>query len=241
MPANLANAKLTCRFADRQADFTACQSLRRLSFFGDDGLDADQFDPLSQHLMVERDGGLVCTMRLRVFADGDQLTNTYTGSFYDLSALYGPAIEVGRFCLKSGRGQADVLRAALMELTRLVDAHQVAFLFGCTSFAGNGPAVFKNAFGLLADKFQGQGALLPQPLSDQTYITPCGEYDPTAALREMPPLLRSYLAMNGWVGDKVIVDKAMNTMHIFTCLDVARVPEARAKALREGVGPVSQP
>jgi len=47
VPANLANAKLTCRFADRQADFTACQSLRRLSFFGDDGLDADQFDPLS--------------------------------------------------------------------------------------------------------------------------------------------------------------------------------------------------
>ena len=185
MPANLANAKLTCRFADRQADFTACQSLRRLSFFGDDGLDADQFDPLSQHLMVERDGGLVCTMRLRVFADGDQLTNTYTGSFYDLSALYGPAIEVGRFCLKSGRGQADVLRAALMELTRLVDTHQVAFLFGCTSVAGNDPAVFKNAFGLLADKFQGQGALLPQPLSDQIYITPCGEYDPTAALREM--------------------------------------------------------
>ena len=74
----------------------------------------------------------------------------------------------------------------------LVDTHQVAFLFGCTSFAGNDSAVFKNAFGLLADKFQGQGALLPQPLSDQTYITPCGEYDPTAALREMPPLLRSY-------------------------------------------------
>ena len=97
-------------------------------------------------------------MRLRVFADGDQLTNTYIGSFYDLSALYGPAIEAGRFCPTSGGGQADFLPAALMELTRLVDAHQVAFLFGCTSFAGNDPAVFKNAFGLLADKFQGQGA-----------------------------------------------------------------------------------
>ena len=95
---------------------------------------------------------------------------------------------------------------------------------------------------LLADKFQGQGALLPQPLSDQTYITPCGEYDPTAALRETAAAFAAAtLAMNGWVGDKVIVDKAMNTMHIFTCLDVARVPEARAKALREGVGPVSQP
>ena len=116
MPANLANAKLTYSFAEKQPDFTACQSLRRLWFFGDDGLDADQFDPLSQHLMVERDGLFVFTMRLRVFADCDQLTNTYTGSFYDLSALYGPAIEVGRFCLTSERGQSDVLRAALMEL-----------------------------------------------------------------------------------------------------------------------------
>lgn len=38
VPANLANAKLTCRFADRQADFTACQSLRRLSFLVTMGL-----------------------------------------------------------------------------------------------------------------------------------------------------------------------------------------------------------
>ena len=113
-----------------------------------------------------------------------------------------------------------------------MDAHQVAFLFGCTSFERNDPAVFKNAFGLLADKFQGQGALLPQPLSEQIYITPCGEYDPTAALREMPPLLRSYLAMNGWVVDKVIVDKAMNTMHIFTRLDVGAVPPRHAEILR---------
>lgn len=97
MPANLANAKLTCRFADKQADFTACQSLRRLSFFGDDGLDADQFDPLSQHLMVERDGGLVCTMRLRVFADGDQLTNTYTAAFTISAPCMVPQLRSGGF------------------------------------------------------------------------------------------------------------------------------------------------
>ena len=51
-------------------------------------------------------------------------------------------------------------------------------------------------------------------------------------MKRMPPLLRSYLAMGGWVSDHAVVDRDMNTLHVFTGLEVRAIPPARARALR---------
>ena len=48
----------------------------------------------------------------------------------------------------------------------------------------------------------------------------------------MPPLLRTYLLMGGWVSDHAVVDRAMNTLHVFTGLEIAAIPEARKRLLR---------
>ena len=52
----------------------------------------------------------------------------------------------------------------------------------------------------------------------------------------MPPLLRTYLMMGGWVSDHAVVDDDMNTLHVFTGLEIAAVPPARARALRMVAG-----
>ena len=228
----LAKDGLLGRFAQGAADIEACQRLRYRSFFGEDGIDTDPFDAKSKHLMIEKDGALVCTMRLRVFENGADLTKSYTGGYYDLSKLSGPSIEVGRFCLREKGSQADVLRLALSELTRLVDKTGAAFLFGCTSFEGNDPAKYADAFAYLAAHHQGPAALVPQPLDAGHFALEAGSYNLTNSLKQMPKLLRSYLSMNGWVGDAVVVDPLLKTMHVFTRLDVTAVPEARANALR---------
>jgi len=48
----------------------------------------------------------------------------------------------------------------------------------------------------------------------------------------MPPLLRTYLLMGGWVSDHAVVDGQMNTLHVFTGLEIAAIPPARARLLR---------
>ena len=48
----------------------------------------------------------------------------------------------------------------------------------------------------------------------------------------MPPLLRSYLLMGGRVSDHAVVDHAMNTLHVFTGLEISAIPESRKKLLR---------
>jgi hypothetical protein len=52
----------------------------------------------------------------------------------------------------------------------------------------------------------------------------------------MPPLLRSYLLMGGWVSDHAVVDPDLGTLHVFTGLEIRNVPPSRAALLRGVAG-----
>ncbi|MEO1331759.1 MAG: ornithine-acyl-ACP acyltransferase, partial [Pseudomonadota bacterium] len=56
--------------------------------------------------------------------------------------------------------------------------------------------------------------------------------DPARAMRLMPPLLRGYLSLGGWVSDHAVIDPELNTLHVFTGVEVKRVPKSRARLLR---------
>ena len=56
------------------------------------------------------------------------------------------------------------------------------------------------------------------------------------AMAQMPPLLRSYLMMGGWVSDHAVVDRQLNTLHVFTGLEIKAIPPARARLLRSAAG-----
>jgi putative hemolysin len=182
--------------------------------------------------MVEDPAGrLVAAARILLIADGAGLAQSYSAQFYDLSGLTaqpGPLMELGRFCIAGDVLDADVVRVAWGALTRIVDEAGVQTLFGCTSFAGTDPARYGTAFARLASQHQGPAHLRPGIKAPEV-VALDGQGDGTAPL---PSLLRSYLAMGGWVGDHAVVDRQMNTLHVFTCLDIAAVPPARARALR---------
>jgi putative hemolysin len=52
----------------------------------------------------------------------------------------------------------------------------------------------------------------------------------------MPPLLRTYLLMGGWVSDHAVVDRQLNTMHVFTGVEIGMIPAARKRLLRAVIG-----
>lgn len=223
------------RHAATAADLRACQALRHRCFFGAEGIDADVFDASWTHLMVEdgQGGPLVCTLRYQVFA-GDDVLVGYAAQVYDLCSFAkaeGPLIEVGRFCVDPATADPHIMRVAWGALTAVVDENAAQMLFGCTSFAGIAPEVYARAFGLLAKRGIGPEALRPGKKAAQTVLL----QDVTAlgsVQRPMPPLLRTYLAMGGWVSDHAVIDPEMQTLHVLTALEIAKVPTARAKALR---------
>tara|TARA_B100000780_G_scaffold100306_1_gene70045 strand:+ start:594 stop:905 length:312 start_codon:yes stop_codon:yes gene_type:complete len=43
----------------------------------------------------------------------------------------------------------------------------------------------------------------------------------------LPPLLKTYLMMGGWVSDHAVVDHAVGTLHVFIGVELDNIPEAR--------------
>lgn len=137
----------------------------------------------------------------------------------------------------AGPGQdADILRIAWGALTRAVDAGGVRLLMGCASFAGTDPARFREAFALLREGHLAPERWRPAVKAREVarfadWSTPQG-WDRQRAALALPPLLRTYLAMGGRVSDHAVVDRDLQTMHVFTGLEIAAIPPARARALR---------
>ena len=44
--------------------------------------------------------------------------------------------------------------------------------------------------------------------------------------------LRTYLSMGGWVSDHAVIDASLNTLLVFTALEINAIPPARARLLR---------
>jgi len=44
--------------------------------------------------------------------------------------------------------------------------------------------------------------------------------------------LRTYLGMGGWVSDHAVIDRDLGTLHVFTGVEVAAIPDRRKRALR---------
>jgi putative hemolysin len=241
----LCKGRYAARFAGTEADVAAAQALRARCFRGG-APDGDAFDAICRHALVEdaRDGRVVCTFRLLPLSDGGEIARSYSAQHYDLARLRafpGPMVEMGRFCIDPAARDADVLRVAWGAMAAHVDAEGVQMLFGCSSFPGTEADRFLDAFALLRDRHLAPSRWLPRVKGTDVFRFARGRAAPerpdaVRALRGMPPLLRSYLAMGGWVSDHAVVDRDLGTLHVFTGLEIAAIPPARARALRAVAG-----
>jgi putative hemolysin len=244
---NLRKGRYAARFAVDAADLAAAQALRHLAFVAgsgvpgrDGGRDADPFDARCHHVLVEEvlSRALVCCFRFLDLPGGAVIGDSYSAQYYDLTALErfeGRMVEMGRFCLHPDWHDADILRVAWGAMTRFVDAEGVALLFGCSSFRGTDAAAYRDAFAMLRDRHLAPQRWLPRVKAPQVFRFAERlrlKADARRAMLAMPPLLRTYLLMGGWVSDHAVVDAEMNTLHVFTGVEIGKVPPERARLLR---------
>ncbi len=223
------------RLAETKEDIAACQALRHQCFHGGDGLDVDAFDAVCQHVMVTDGTGLVATCRILSMTSGQEINRSYAAQRYDLKSFFDferPVIEIGRFCSRADVQDMDVIRLVWCVIARVVDDLGAGLLFGCASFQGIKPQGHAAAFGLLKRRFQGPQARKIGIRSSEVIVLEDTPAQHSLAMAQMPPLLRSYLTMGGWVSDHAVIDREMGTMHVFCGVEVDRIPPARAKALR---------
>lgn len=240
----LKRGRYGARLAGGPADIAAAQRLRGRAFLGRDEPDADDFDTICDHMLVEdsRTGALVCCFRFLPLASGGEISRSYSAQYYELSALEafdGPMVEMGRFCIEPGLADPDVLRVAWGAMTAYVDAQGVELLFGCASFAGTDARAYYDAFAMLKARHLAPRRWLPRVKAPNVFRFAQRlrrKPDTKKAMLRMPPLLRTYLMMGGWVSDHAVVDPQMNTLHVFTGVEIAAIPAARKKLLRAVAG-----
>ena len=71
----------------------------------------------------------------------------------------------------------------------------------------------------------------PTGMAPATADRLAGLIDPRRAMAAMPPLLRTYLMMGGWVSDHAVMDRQLGTMHVFTGVEIRAIPPARRRLL----------
>ena len=234
----LISKPLTVRLATSDADLRAVLRLRGQCFRGaaDEGIDQDRFDPAAQHIMVEdARGTCLCTARV-TFWTGRDILQSYAAHSYGLSALaqrFTRFAELGRCCIAPQAHAAAVSRLSWGMLTQMLESHGTELLFGCPSFAGTDPALYDGAFAVLAAHH-----LAPAPwgvtrqAAEVFDLTGARTPPQPMGLNQIPGLLKTYLNMNGKVSDHAVIDRDLNTMHIFTGIEIAKIPTARVRLLR---------
>jgi putative hemolysin len=234
--------KLIARLAHGRGDMARVLAFRQAAFPRRSGVEEDAQDSLSAHVLVEGDAGLLAYFRVMLFGWGAGLSQGYAARFYDVGPLSGyarPIAEMGRFCVAPGGVHPDVLRLAWGAMTRVVDEGQAGLIVGCSSFRGADWTRHRAGLALLAAEFVGPRDHLPGRKAAEVVDYPAlvgPVTDRRAALAGLPPLLRTYLGMGGWVSDHAVVDRELDTLHVFTCVEVDRVPAARASSLRSVAG-----
>ena len=241
---SLKRGRYVTRLATSEADIQAAQALRHLSFHGVAGEDSDCFDQACVHFLVHevKSERLVCCFRVLPLTGGAEIGRSYSAQYYELSALQsfeGPMVEMGRFCVHPDVKDPDVLRVAWGAMTQYVDENGVEMLFGCSSFHGTDEQEYLDAFAMLKERHLAPKRWLPRVKAPQVFKFAQKlrrKPDAKLAMLRMPPLLRTYLMMGGWVSDHAVVDRHMNTLHVFTGLEIAAIPPARKRLLRGVAG-----
>lgn len=239
---------LQVRSACVAADHGAVQVLRGQRFHKDAPHvpDEDSFDPFCTHLMVEPLGGgtLLATARLRPLVNDRDFATCYTAQSYDLrpiAAQYPCALEIGRLCLAPGdQPAADILRALLAGITAFAVQSRAQVLIGCASFHGADVARHSEALAYLRAQHLGPSNARPCRRAEQVVALPADEGPLLPAAKQVPPLLRMYLAMGGWVSDHAVIDCDLDTLHVLVAVPVGGIPPARLRALGAllGAGPL---
>ena len=235
----LSKGKYRVRLAANHQDVQKAQALRHLAFFGSAGLDQDEWDASCDHILIEdrKSDILLGCFRMLELQNGQAVDQSYSAQFYDLAALRnfdGPMVEMGRFCIAPDVTDPDLLRIAWGAMAQYVETRGIELLFGFSSFQGTDTAQYSDAFAILRDRHLAPKRWLPRIKAPK--VIPFADLlrraDAKRGMRVMPPLLKTYLMMGGWVSDHAVIDRKMNTLHVFTGVEIRSIPPARKRLLR---------
>lgn len=197
-------------------------------------LEVDQFDAWFDHLLLfdralpgEEADQVIGVYRLLRADQAARAGQFYSEGEYDLSALRSsgrPLLELGRSCVDVRYRGGQALLHLWQGLAAYVADHGIEVLFGVASFHGTDPGALAAPLSLLHHRYLAPPELRARSLVHQPMdlIAP-DALDRRAALLQVPPLIKAYLRLGGYVGDGAYIDHEFNTVDVCLMMDTARL------------------
>lgn len=237
-------------------DIRAAQALRYQVFFEEMGakptaqniaskLDIDPFDELCDHLLVaehQEDGGyiVVGTYRLTRRISIEKTGRFYTDSEFDISCIKqykGEILEVGRSCVHPDFRNRSVMQLLWRGIGAYVSHFNIGLMFGCASFQGTDPNMHVMALSYLHHHHLAPKEICPRALENryiEMNILPAEDINIKIAFSSLPPLIKGYLRLSGYIGAGAVIDHEYNTTDVSIVVKTDLVTEKYATRYGSG-------
>ncbi len=187
--------------------------------------DSDEFDEFCDHLLVKdrsvRVGNpIVGTYRLLRRSQAKKLGKFYTASEFDIKNIEksaGEILELGRSCVHANYRTRAVMQLLWRGIAVYVFHHDIKLMFGCASFPGTDAKTHKTQLSYLYNYHLAPKEICAKALAGRYVdmnLIPKEEIDPVKAAISLPPLIKGYLRLGGYVGDGAVFDNEYNTTDV---------------------------
>ena len=247
------------KLAETDAERAGAQRLRYRVFVEEMGARADPeehaarrewdaFDPYFDHLiLVDLDPATTDPLDrvvgvYRLMRDAAALAGPgfYGAAEYDLSPILAsgrPSVELGRSCVAPEHRGGPAMHLLWNGLAEYVLARGIKILFGVASFPGTDPEPLAEALSFLRHFHLAPPDLRPRARPGH-YLAmdrmSAAEIDQGRAAAMIPPLIKAYLRLGGFVGDGAYIDHDFNTIDVCVVMDTERMTERYLRFYQRG-------
>ncbi len=222
---------MAVRLAESEADIAAVQELRYRVFYDELharptaemvrlGRDFDAFDEKCDHLLVidqSAAGKGAVVGNYRLLRGSVAAGSFYTAAEYDIRKLLafpGEKLELGRSCVAEGYRNRPTMQLLWRGIAHYVFHWNIALMFGCGSLPGTNIERLANELGYLYYYHLAPPAIRPRALSFRHVPMDMLPVEQVNTKTELPPLIKGYLRLGGFVGDGAVIDRQFNTTDV---------------------------
>ena len=196
--------------------------------------DFDRFDQFCDHLIIlnHQDSGeqpnshpldqphVVATYRLMKREAAKRCGQFYSQDEYDISRLMahpGEIMELGRSCVAKQYRTGPAMQLLWRGIVEYVRFYQVQIMFGCASLPGTNLQELSTQLAYL-HHFHLAPPDLRAVAVTKRYVNmnmvPKEKINVRATLTSLPPLIKGYLRLGGFIGEGAVVDEQFNTTDV---------------------------
>jgi len=246
------------RLAQTAAEIEAAQALRFRVFYEEMsaqaspemkalGRDFDPFDDVCDHLLVldRRRGhgpeGIVGTYRLIRRSAAEKMGRFYSSAEYDIQKMIDyPAevLELGRSCIARDARNTATMQMLWRGIALYAYHYNIQVMFGCASIPGIDPTQHALPLSYLYHHHLAPPEIRVRALPHRYVkmdMLEAGSYDPRKAMARVPPLIKGYLRLGGFVGDGAVIDHEFNSTDVFITVKTELVTEKYIRHYERGM------